>query len=98
MLFYGISEQKIRTILKSPTRVETGIAEGTVAAMKKSLTKKRPEEIWIMYQVTSNKRQATRDGKPTRMLMISAWRYPGVSKPGATIPIPEDILDELLLR
>jgi len=23
--------------------------------------------------------------------IISAWRYPGISKPGETIPIPEDI-------
>jgi len=32
-----------------------------------------------------------------QLLMISAWRYPGVSKPGREIPIPEDILAELEL-
>lgn len=30
-----------------------------------------------------------------KMTIISAWRYPGVSKPGKAIPIPEDILAEL---
>jgi len=28
--------------------------------------------------------------------IISAWRYPGVSKPGEDIPIPEDIKQEIL--
>ncbi|MDP2695901.1 MAG: hypothetical protein Q8O87_01455 [bacterium] len=28
-------------------------------------------------------------------IMISAWRYPGVSKAGKDIPIPEDILTEV---
>ena len=28
--------------------------------------------------------------------IISAWRYPGVSKPGEEIPIPKDIRQEIL--
>jgi len=28
--------------------------------------------------------------------IISAWRYPGVSKPGEAIPIPDDIKNEIL--
>jgi len=51
--------------------------------------RKAPGEIWIMYK----------DVKmamiPTRKI-ISAWRYPGISKPGEEIPIPEDIRQELL--
>jgi hypothetical protein len=27
--------------------------------------------------------------------IISAWRYPGITKPGEAIPIPEDIRLEL---
>ena len=49
---------------------------------------KAPGEIWIMYRDT--KMQSV----PTRKI-ISAWRYPGVSKPGEAIPIPEEIRLEL---
>jgi hypothetical protein len=84
MLFYRISEQKIKSILKAPDRHEEGIAPNTFAAMKRNDTPKRKEEIWTMYQ--------KRGGKS---LMISAWRYPGKSQPGREIPIPEDILNEI---
>ena len=33
--------------------------------------------------------------KKSKILMISAWRYPGISKPGSQIPIPEDIFKEI---
>ena len=84
MLFYRISEQKIKTILKNPDRHEEGIAPNTNASMKRNDTPKRKEELWIMYQKRGPK-----------SLMISAWRYPGKSKPGKEIPIPEDILEEI---
>ena len=48
-----------------------------------------PGEIWLMYK---DVRIAS---VPTRKI-ISAWRYPGISKPGEEIPIPEDIRQELL--
>lgn len=92
MIFYGLSEQRIRGVLNSPKRKEEGIAPNTVAAMKRNDKTKRKEEIWVMYQkLTDNK--SYKSGAKLRM--ISAWRYPGVSKPGAQIPIPEDILNEL---
>lgn len=47
--------------------------------------KSSPGEIWLMYK----------DVKDFRKI-ISAWRYPGVSKPGEEIPVPEEILRELL--
>lgn len=84
MLFYGISEQKIKTILKSPDRHEEGIAPNTNAAMKRNDKPKRKEEMWVMYK--------KRGGKS---LMISAWRYPGKSKAGKEIPIPDDVLSEI---
>lgn len=72
-----------------------GIAPGTIAAMKTNkvysirrstnLAKKAPGEIWLMYQDLKDKKK-----------IISAWRYPGVSKPGEAIPIPEDIRQEIL--
>jgi hypothetical protein len=54
-----------------------------------SKPKKAPGEIWVMYK------EVKIDSVPTRKI-ISAWRYPGISKPGEAIPIPEDIRQELL--
>ena len=51
--------------------------------------KKAPGEIWLMYKDTRSQEM----GQVRRI--ISAWRYPGISKPGEEIPIPEDILREL---
>lgn len=85
MLFYRISEQKIKTILNSNDRREEGVALNTVAVMKRNDTPKRKEEIWVMFQNKLGHKN----------IMISAWRYPGKSKPGKAIPIPEDILEEI---
>ena len=103
---YGLSKQKLLGILYRPERKERGIVPGTTAVMKtnkvylKNKTvglfgdkfknppshkasawrRKAPGEIWLMYK----------DVKDFRKI-ISAWRYPGVSKPGEEVPIPEDI-------
>lgn len=107
MIFYGLSEQRIRNIFRSPDRREEGIAPSTVAVMKKNHKKNRKEEIWLMFQKKSNLKSQisnlkVRNPSSQRLLasrlkvtMISAWRYPGVSKPGKAIPIPDDILEEL---
>ena len=78
-------------MLNNPVRKEGGIAPKTTAVMKRNDTPKRKEELLVMYQkqVTSDKRQVT------KIRIISAWRYPGVSPKGKEIPIPEDILKEL---
>ena len=47
--------------------------------------KKDPGEIWLMFKDTKDQRK-----------VISAWRYPGVSRPGEKIPIPEDIADDIM--
>lgn len=98
MLYYGISEQRVRSILKSPDRVEAGIAEGTSAVMKRKSSGKNPEELWVMYAETKKlkpTKEIKLERKSGKMLMISAWRYPGISKPGTAIPIPDDIRKEL---
>ena len=98
---YGLSKQKLMNILRNPDRKEKGIVDGTAAVMKtnkiffkvKQVTlkeawqkpKRAPGEVWLMYRDTKDLRK-----------IISAWRYPGISKPGEEIPIPEDIRQELL--
>ena len=100
---YGLSKQKILGILRKPERVEQAIVPGLMAAMKtnkvffnqKQITlkkawqkpKKTPGEIWLMYKDVKAKGERK---------IISTWRYPGVSKPGEEIPIPEDIRYKIL--
>lgn len=88
---YGLSKSKIMGLLRRPDRSEVGIAPGTMAVMQTNrvsrdiLAKRAPGEIWLMYK----------DDKEIRKI-ISAWRYPGISKPGDNIPIPDDIRKELI--
>jgi len=100
MIFYRISENRIRLILKSADRREEGIAPNTTAAMKRNNTKKRKEEIWIMYQKQDarkkqEKKSALKKIRKIKYTMISAWRYPGTTKAGARVPVPDDIISEL---
>lgn len=104
MRYYGISESLIKRIIRFPERVEEGIAPRTVAAMKPTSNKKNPQEIWVMYRHAKNDRQSTNNEQRItnnisfllpRVLVISAWRYPGISPKGRKIPIPDDILQEL---
>ncbi len=83
MMYYRLSEGRLRRILKNPTRREKGVALNTIAVMQPAQTKK-PSEIWLMYQVKGKKK-----------IMISAWRYPGISPKREPIPIPDNIIEEL---
>lgn len=108
MLFYRISEQKIKSILRSPDRKEEGIAPDTLAVMKRNDKPNKKEELWVMYATSKRKKAGQQnDGNesPAKKILalpagkfriISAWRYPGVTKKGKEIPIPHDILEELL--
>jgi hypothetical protein len=94
MAYYRLSEQRVRRVLNAPKRIEEGVAPKTVAAMapvsthgtstninrnplfrRSSLSRKSgadekwSQEIWVMVQDV-----------PTGRKIISAWRYPGVSK------------------
>ncbi len=84
---YRLSEKRVLRILRKPDRKEEGVAEGTIAAMQITGTKKRPTEAWTMYQVLK---------KPKGVKIISAWRYPGRSPVGEAPPIPDDIMEDLL--
>lgn len=58
MVFYHISPNEIKTIFSRPDRVEEGIAEGTIGAMriKKTQSKEKPEtEVWIMYKIANSR-------------------------------------------
>jgi hypothetical protein len=119
---YGISESRIKRIVRYPTRIEEGIAEDTIAVMCPYGTSPagrqpggRPYtgEIWVMYKlqrpetrnkkpVANNKKPKIKDKKPewksfqsssTKIKVITAWRYPGVSS--KRDPVPEEIIREV---
>ena len=92
MMFYGLSATKTKAILSRYDRMERGIADNTIAVMKKAGSKKNPQEIWVMYQ---DKEAVLDNIKPKKKIIIAAWRYPGVSKPKERIPIPKGIVAEL---
>ncbi|MDD4931246.1 MAG: DUF4258 domain-containing protein [Candidatus Colwellbacteria bacterium] len=79
---HGLSESRVKRVINSPERVEEGIAEGTVAVMKSAGTIKHPYEIWVMVSKESASKK-----------IVSAWKYPGKTKPGE--PLPREIVWEL---
>ena len=95
MRFYKLSEQRVRRVLNLPKRTEEGIAPNTAAMMQPASIKTKDgkqiwsQEIWVMVQ---EKRQGKSD-KGKVIKIISAWRYPGRTKPGE--PLPEEILREM---
>lgn len=84
MRYYRLSEARLKRVLRSHKRIEQGVAPETVAIMQPTGSRKHPTEIWLMYQK-----------KNSKIKMISAWRYPGVSPVGQPPPIPEDVRQDL---
>lgn len=93
MKFYRLSEQRVRSVLHSPKRVEQGIAPNTAAAMQSAGSKKHPYEIWVMLQDTLKDTNNNTKKHEKIIKIISAWRYPGITKPNE--PLPEKILQEI---
>lgn len=103
MQYYGLSESRIKRIIRYPKRTEEGIAPDTVAVMQKS-DGKRPQELWVMYrlekQKTGTKKPETEDTpfkrwqpNKARIKIITAWRYPGESP--ERDPVPAEIIREI---
>ena len=81
MGYYRLSESRVRRVIKTPDRIEVGIAEGTIALMQPNGRGKGEHEIWVMVRDLKGERR-----------VISAWRYPGRTVKGE--PLPEEILKE----
>jgi len=66
MQYYGLSQQRITRVIKSPQRIEEGIVEKTIAVMQPASTrgindkKTWTSEIWAMYQIHPVKSAASR--------------------------------------
>jgi hypothetical protein len=82
MNHYRLTPSRVRHVLHSPKRIEEGVAPKTVAMMQPVSIKTAAgraggvkkeswtQEIWVMVQDAAGSRK-----------VISAWRYPGVTKP-----------------
>lgn len=70
MGFYKLSPARVRRVLNSPGRIEEGVAPKTVAVMQAA----QSHEIWVMFEDAPHERK-----------VISAWRYPGVTKPRSAV-------------
>ncbi len=101
----------VKRVIHTPDRVEEGIAPDTVAVMKDRSTKSQEKEMWVMYQretknqksirqltdkkIDSNLGEFQNKVSTGRIKIISAWIYPGKTKKGKEIFIPDDTLAEL---
>ena len=85
MRHYGLSEQRIKRVIRHPARVEEAVVPNMIAVMCPN----KKQEIWAMYTlIKSNVKN-----QMSRVKVITAWRYPGKSP--ARDPIPQEILDEI---
>ncbi len=80
--YYKLSEARVKRVIHNPKRIEEGIAPKTIAMMQSAGSAKHPYELWVMIVEEKHRRK-----------VISAWRYPGVTKLGD--PLPEEILREI---
>lgn len=110
---YGLSESRIKRVLRHPNRVEIGVAEDTMAGMQPAGSKKHPFEIWVMWAQKRKGKKEKKSPHPNplfekergqkginftfddKVVIISAWRYPGISPLREPPPIPDDVWEEL---
>ncbi|MDO8443607.1 MAG: hypothetical protein Q7S78_01290 [Candidatus Azambacteria bacterium] len=85
MRYYGLSQQRIKRIIRHPARIEEAIVSNMIAVMCPDKNK----EIWAMYVLTKSNVKS----QMSKVKVITAWRYPG--KSSARNPIPQEILDEI---
>lgn len=95
MMHYRLTPSRVMRIVRAPERLEAGVAQGTVAGMQRTGSKQKPAEIWAMWRDDAPPQKKTAPVDVTRKVIITAWRYPGVSPVRDTVPIPEDVLSEL---
>ncbi|MEA1925660.1 MAG: hypothetical protein U9M90_00235 [Patescibacteria group bacterium] len=81
---YSISPNNVKRAIRYPDRKQEGVAENTIAVMKRKDTRSAKKELWVMYQNVGEKKR-----------IISSWIYPGESPKGDEIFIPDDVWDEI---
>lgn len=92
MQHYGLSEGRVKRIIRYPLRYEEGIVPETIAVMQPAGTK-RYQEIWVMYKLAPRATLAGQAKNSKTIKIITAWRYPG--KSSERDPIPTDVIREI---
>ena len=99
---YGLSEARVKRVLRAPTRVEAGIAPKTVAVMQPASSSTGHTSAALRLSGTG--KPAGRPAKWSQEIwcmyqdtkkerrIIAAWRYPGVSPVREPPPFPEDLM------
>lgn len=95
MIYYGLSPDRVKRVMRSPKRSEKGVAPDTIAVMQPTGTPQKPTEIWVMYAEKKSRLSEKKNFIGKKKVVITAWRYPGISPIRDQIPIPADILEEL---
>ena len=97
MMYYGLSPSRVLRVIRAPKRAEEGVAENTVAVMQPVGSPKRPQEIWVMYQERGREAKTAKEQllMTRKKIIITAWRYPGVSRVRDKVPLPEGLMAEL---
>lgn len=95
MVYYGLSSDRVKRVMRNPERSEKGIAPDTIAVMQPAGTSKKPSEVWVMYAEKKSRPAEKKNFMGKKKVVITAWRYPGKSPVRDEIPIPSDILEEL---
>ena len=92
MQYYGLTPSRVLRVIRAPERIEDGVADGTLAGLQTAGTKAKPWEVWVMWRDTGTPSGPLHVGKK---VVITAWRYPGVSRVRERVPIPSEIMAEL---
>ena len=92
MMHYRLTPSRVLRIVRVPERIEKGVVPGTLAGMQRTGSHAKPTEIWAMWREEDTKKDVL---SVPRRIIITAWRYPGVSPVREAVPIPEDVLSEL---
>src|SRR3989344_1939672 len=103
MLYYRLSPDRVKRVIRIPYRSEKGIAPDTIAVMQPGKISPamlgKPdswkEEIWVMYAEKKSRSNEKQNFIGKKKVVITAWRYPSKSPIREAIPIPADILEEL---
>lgn len=81
MKYYGLSEQRIRGVIRNPRRKEDGIVENTIAVMQPPSVKivaNKPiwkQEIWAMYQISRSGNSRSKSLEPKELLFLKMKGY-----------------------
>ena len=106
MQYYRLTQNKIKTVLRNPFRMEEGIAEKTLAVMipnklvsqNKTLATKKPSSFNRWKRTFKHHKEeiwVMYQKRHGQIFIISAWRYPGESPINKPLEIPPDVYDDL---